>query len=59
MLETGCFDSDAVAKIVKEIIIGKSHLTIYGLASLIAHILAVSVYICCVLNRSVFTKFYV
>lgn len=53
MLETGCFesDSDLVAKIVKEIIIGTSHLNIFGLASVIAHILAVSVYMLCIKQK--------
>ena len=39
MLETGCFDSDAVAEIVKEIIIGTTHLNIYGLCVLTLTIL--------------------
>ena len=45
MLETGCFESHLVAEIVKEIIIGTTHLNIYGLVSPIAHILAVSAHV--------------
>ena len=44
MLETGCFESHLVAEIVKEIIIGTTHLNIYGLVSPSTHILAVSAY---------------
>ena len=44
MLETDCFDSEAVAKVVKGIVLDSTHQNIYGIVSPGAHILAVSAY---------------